>query len=360
MNFTEHYRNRLAENDFEADAAQLEAVDTLDRLATALEADPATGWLRRLIDRGTKKTPRGLYLWGGVGRGKTFLMDLFFETTAIDKKFRVHFHRFMRLVHDELHSLGSTSDPLDQVASRLADQYHLVCFDEFFVSDIADAMILSRLLNGLFDRGVTLVTTSNSPPAELYKDGLQRQRFVPAIELLETHCKVMNVDGGTDYRLRQLESASLYLTPIVSVTEEALRCHFENLAPGNSVEGRQLRIEGRDIPTLRCAKGVAWFEFNAVCDGPRSQNDYIELARLFHTVLVENVPVFTPETNNQARRFIALVDEFYDRRVKLILSAAATIDALYQGDRLSFEFERTRSRLSEMQSHEYLAEAHLA
>ena len=360
MKFTNHYTSKLAEYDLEPDAAQLQAVEALDDLWVALEQTSGSGWLSRLVGKKKAPAPRGLYLWGGVGRGKTFLMDLFFDVAPVKKKFRIHFHRFMRLVHEELKQLERTSDPLDHVADRLADKYRLICFDEFFVSDIADAMILGRLLGGLFERGITLVTTSNSAPADLYRDGLQRQRFLPAIALLESHCRVMNIDGGVDYRLRQLESASIYLTPVTEGTEGELRCHFDHIAPGGSVERRVMRIEGRDVCTIRCAKGIAWFEFHAICDGPRSQNDYIELARLFHTVLIENVPVFTRETENQARRFIALVDEFYDRRVKLILSAAADIDRLYQGRRLEFEFERTRSRLIEMQSHDYLAQAHIA
>ena len=303
---------------------------------------------------------RGFYLWGGVGRGKTFLMDLFFETLSLKSKKRIHFHRMMREVHDKLKCNSDTQDPLDKVAADIARDTHVLCFDEFFVHDIADAMILARLLEGLFARGVVLITTSNIPPDGLYADGLQRERFLPAISLLEQHTQVIELDGGIDYRFRVMQKAGTYLTPADDAATARLQKLFLDVAPGAWIEMRSLDILGREIHTLRCAKGVAWFDFNELCDGPRSQNDYIEIARWYQTVIVSEVPVLTHDLENQARRFISMVDEFYDRRVKLILSAAATVGALYQGSKLDIEFRRTASRLNEMQSAEYLHEAHIA
>jgi cell division protein ZapE len=304
--------------------------------------------------------PKGLYIWGGVGRGKTFLMDLFFETLALGQKRRIHFHRMMREVHARLQALGPIEDPLDEVAAEIASSTRVLCFDEFFVSDIGDAMILGRLLDGLFRRGVTLVTTSNSPPDELYKDGLQRQRFVPAIEMLKSHTQVVHVDGNVDYRLRLLQQAGTYLSPDNDAAQTKLRRYFDESASSQIVASATLEINDRDIRALYCAKGIAWFDFTDICDGPRSQNDYIEVARWYPTVIVSGVPRLDSTLENQARRFIALVDEFYDRRVKLIIAAAAALDSLYSGKRLTFEFDRTVSRLIEMQSTDYLASPHLA
>ncbi len=301
----------------------------------------------------------GLYLWGDVGRGKTFLMDLFFETLRVEKKTRIHFHRMMADVHRRLKTLGDVEDPLAKVAADIARQTQVLCFDEFFVSDIADAMILGRLLDGLFERGVTLVATSNSPPTELYANGLQRERFLPAIDLLQTRTRVIHLDGETDYRLRLLQQAGTYLTPVNADTMAKLSHYFHEIASGEVVERRLLDVLGRQIPTERCAKGVVWFDFEAICDGPRSQQDYIEIARWYPTVIISDIPVLTAEKENQARRFIALVDEFYDRKVKLIVSAAAEPESIYAGQKLTFEIQRTTSRLVEMQSTTYLHSAHL-
>ncbi|MDZ7643206.1 MAG: cell division protein ZapE [Woeseiaceae bacterium] len=303
---------------------------------------------------------RGLYLWGGVGRGKTFLMDLFHETLAIPAKRRRHFHRMMSEVHEQLKSLPDERDPLDSVAAQLAATTEVLCFDEFFVSDIGDAMILGRLLDGLFRRGVTLVATSNVPPSGLYEDGLQRQRFLPAIRLLEQHTRVLELGGDVDYRLQLLEQAGTYLSPANDEAAARLGDFFARLAPGRIEEERTLDINGRPVETLRAARGVAWFSFAALCEGPRSNADYIEIARWYHTVIVSDVPPLGVDGDDPARRFIALVDEFYDRRVKLVLSAALPADALYRGRRLDFEFRRTRSRLSEMGSRAYLQSAHRA
>ena len=364
LDIREAYQRSLLKDGHDSDPAQLEIVARLETLQKQLQ-DPRrrrSGLFSRLLgNRSDRASPiKGMYVWGGVGRGKTFLMDLFFDTLQIDAKRRVHFHRIMQEVHARLGALDDTADPLDVVAASLADNVQVLCFDEFFVSDIGDAMILSRLLDGLFRRGVTLVTTSNSPPDDLYKDGLQRQRFLPAIELLKQHTEVVEMDSGTDYRLRMLEKAGTWMSPDDERAREVLQSVFDESA-SSAVHGKSsLHINGRDIPVEQSAKGIAWFEFEAICDGPRSQSDYIELARWFPEIIVSGVPRFGADREDQARRFIALVDEFYDRHVKLIVSAATAPADLYAGDRLRFEFERTSSRLVEMQSHDYLALPHLA
>lgn len=343
------------------DPAQRQVVALLESLQQRLShVNRKRSILSRLVGRRRGPPVRGLYLWGGVGRGKTFLMDLFFSTLPLKRKKRVHFHRMMNSIHAELATLEDVEDPLDVVAERLASSARVLCFDEFFVSDIGDAMILGRLLEGLFSRGVTLVATSNSPPGELYRDGLQRARFLPAIRLLETHTAVVELDGGRDYRLRLLEQAGTFIPADRDDVDEALFQFFCRVASGDSEEGRVIELLDRPIRTIRSGRGVAWFDFDVICGGPRSASDYVELAQLCHTVIVSGVPVLDGERENEARRFIALVDELYDRRVKLILSAAASIDALYTGNKLAFEFRRTESRLIEMQSTEYLRQPHAA
>ena len=362
MNVREAYEESLQHEGHERDSAQEKIVVLLGELQDRLQFEQRSG-LRRFLGRFIAERnppPKGLYIWGGVGRGKTFLMDLFFETLTLDARKRIHFHRMMHDVHQRLKKLGDTEDPLDTVAADIASEMRVLCFDEFYVSDIGDAMILSRLLAGLFQRGVTLVATSNSPPDDLYKDGLQRQRFLPAIELLKKHTRVVNMDGGIDYRLRLLQQAGTYLSPDDAAASARLQHFFDESASSHITSDRQLDINGREIRARRCARGIAWFDFSDICDGPRSQNDYIEIARWYPTVIVSGVPQLDATLDDQARRFIALVDEFYDRRVKLIISAAAELHALYAGTRLAFEFERTVSRLVEMQATEYLAAPHLA
>ena len=340
------------------DPAQAEVAQQLDTLYHALLA-----WRpprRRLFGKPPVIAPvRGLYLWGDTGRGKTWLVDLFYKCLPFAEKTRRHFHRFMADVHAELRQYREHSDPLALVADGLAARARVICFDEFFVSDIADAMILGTLFEKLFARGITLVATSNVPPRDLYKDGLQRGRFLPAIEQLELHTEVIHVGGETDYRFRLLERAEIYHVPLDATAEAGMAALFAAAAPEDTHNRGPLRVLGRQIPVRCRADGVAWFDFAAVCSGPRSQSDYIEIARSFHTVLVSGVPRFTPANENEARRFIALVDEFYDRSVKLILSAAVPLDSLYGGQRLAFEFKRTTSRLEEMQSMTYLAAPHL-
>ncbi|MCC5861421.1 MAG: AFG1 family ATPase [Gammaproteobacteria bacterium] len=354
------YQQALRENLILPDPAQRQAIEKLDALHARLLATP---WHRprrlRLPGLTRRVTPvQGLYLWGGVGRGKTMLMDMFFQSLPFKERRRSHFHRFMNDVHTALGEQREQRDPLSAIATEIAGTTRVICFDEFFVSDITDAMILGTLIKALFDHGVTLVTTSNCAPTELYRDGLQRARFMPAIELLETHTEVLNVDGGTDYRLRLLERASIYQVPPEAAAELRLEAWFHDIAGEGEHSAAPLSILGREIPVRCCADGVAWFEFSSLCEGPRSQNDYIELARLFHTVLISGIPRLDGTSDNAARRLMALVDEFYDRRVKLIVSADAPPGELYTGDRLGFEFRRTASRLEEMQSHEYLAAEH--
>ncbi|GAA5523954.1 cell division protein ZapE [Microbulbifer aestuariivivens] len=359
----QRYQRDLQRPEFIADPSQEAAVAELEDLYRRLLRDGVSvglwGRLRKLW-KGAPEPELGLYFWGGVGRGKTYLMDAFYESLPFEQKYRTHFHRFMREVHRELKSLAGEKNPLQLVAERIARKTRVLCFDEFFVSDITDAMILATLLDGLFQRGVTLVATSNIVPEGLYRDGLQRARFLPAIELLKRHTKVVNVDGGVDYRLRALEKAELYHSPLDEAAGRSLERSFSAL----TVEGAEVRervgleIEGRTITAVREADDVAWFEFSELCDGPRSQNDYIELAREYHTVLLANVPQFDERMDSQARRFINLVDEFYDRCVKLIISAQVPAEELYRARHLSFEFQRTVSRLLEMQSREYLARPH--
>jgi cell division protein ZapE len=360
----ERYHSDLNERGFEHDSAQFAAVTELNRLYQSLRDDmQGKGLIWSLKDKLglVKHEPiEGLYMWGGVGRGKTYLMDLFYDALPFENKLRTHFHRFMRQVHAELKLVEQEKNPLEHISVKFAERYKVICFDEFFVVDITDAMILANLLDGLFRRGVTLVATSNIEPEGLYKDGLQRARFLPAISLLKQHTKVMNVDGGTDYRLRTLKQSKLYYSPHDETTQAAMERSFLQLCPDaeHIQDSVDIEVEGRSITALKEADDVVWFDFYALCDGPRSQNDYIELAREYHTVLVSNVPTFSSSNDDQARRFIYLVDEFYDRRVKLILSAAEHFIDLYREGRLAFEFERTQSRLQEMQSEDYLAEEH--
>jgi cell division protein ZapE len=349
----------VADGRWQHDAAQVAALVELDRLHRELLAAQPASWLQRAAAALRAPEPvRGLYLWGRVGRGKTFLVDLLYEGLGELPRQRWHFHRFMGEVHARIRALPDTADTVAVVAREMARDLRLLVLDEFFVGDIGDAMILGRLLDQLFAQGVTLATTSNQPPQELYRDGLQRASFLPAIALLERHCVVWRLDSAQDYRLRQLTRAATYLCPLGEAAEAALQEHFERLAGHAARLPGPLRINERDIPARALADGVAWFEFAALCEGPRSAADYIELARGFHTVLVSNVPRMGADREDPARRFVHLVDEFYDRRVNLLLSAAADPLSLYQGRRLEREFERTSSRLVEMQSAEYLALEH--
>jgi cell division protein ZapE len=415
------YRQQLSERGFRPDPVQAKVIERLDnlrqRLITAREADSSLvrRWFGAFGGKSESGPVRGIYLWGGVGRGKTWMMDLFFQSLPFAERRRRHFHRFMHDVHTELKTLQQREAPLDVVAERIAQDARVLCFDELFVSDIADAMILGGLFSALFERGVVLVATSNVPPRDLYKSGLQRQRFLPTIDLVEQHLDIVPVVGAVDYRLRTLTQAGTYLPSAVPDTWQRLRELFRELANHDSGDDRaappanglsadvtvlpraanaplsagrapapsasplpptfnqsgrpwplqgeidrahSIEIDGRRIPTLCESGGVVWFDFMALCSGPRSQNDYIEIARDYQSVIVSDVPVLDSLHEDEARRFIALVDELYDRNVNLILSAAAPPTELYRGDRVAFQFERTASRLIEMQSEEYLAREH--
>ena len=359
----ERYRDELARGILLPDPAQAALIEELDRIHRSLAAAPDGRMLARLagkLGRGRREPVPGLYVWGGVGRGKTHLVDLFYRASPFDSKLRMHFHRFMRLVHGELNALPEREDPLRIVAGRLAARARLLCFDEFHVSDITDAMILGRLLGALFERGATLVATSNIVPSELYAGGLQRERFLPAIALIERHTKVVHLGSGADYRLRALERARTWYSPLGPDAERGLAECFRALAPGHAAAGGgALTILGRTVPAVRHADGIAWFDFETLCGGPRSVADYIEIARDFHTVVLSGVPVLDDDRRDPLRRFIHLVDELYDRNVNLIASAAASPERLYLGRRLAEPFQRTRSRLVEMQSTAYLGRGHI-
>lgn len=356
-------RDEVAAHRLESDPRQQQAAARLDELRTALLAQSRSLGERlrarmRWLPVRPKAPLRGVYLWGSVGRGKTLLMDLFYESLRPRMARRSHFYRFMQQVHARLRGFKNRSDPLDLVAGHLAASARVICLDELFVADIADAMILAGLFEGLFRRGVTLVATSNIPPQELYKDGLQRQRFLPAIDLLERHMDIVQLNGSIDYRLRQLEQAPTYLDSTLAGTQALLAQRFAALAGGGALRQSTLTVEDRPIKALAIGPGLVWFEFRDICEGPRSQNDYIEIARLYHSVFISNIPRFTARDENAARRFIMLIDEFYDRNVNIVVSAAAAPAALYHGEALRMEFLRTASRLIEMQTQAYLARQH--
>ena len=360
------YELQVVTRGFAADPAQLAVVARLDELRGQLlsaASAPRTRlprWLTALSGRGSRVAPRGLYLWGGVGRGKTWLMDLFFDALPIAQRRRRHFHRFMHDVHAQLARLKQQRSPLDEVAATLARDTRVLCLDELYVTDIADAMILAGLFHGLLRRGVTLVTTSNTPPGELYRDGLQRERFVPAIRLLERHLEVLRLGGAIDHRLRRLTQAGTWLAAGAPRTARRQQGQFAGLSHHGGHPRGHNEINGRSIPVVQSGGGAVWFEFAALCSGPRSQEDYIEIARDYQSVILAGVPVMGPAREDEARRFIALVDEFYDHNVNLIVSAQAQPAGLYQGERLRAAFARTSSRLIEMQSADYLAREHRA
>jgi cell division protein ZapE len=344
----------LAERGYIADPAQLRAIDALERCENEWADYKArrSNVIAKMLVR--PPIPRGVYMHGGVGRGKSFLMDCFFQSVPLTRKTRLHFHEFMREVHRELQELKGQQNPLDELGKRIARRFRLICFDEFHVADVTDAMILHRLLDAMFANRVSIVTTSNFHPDDLYPHGLHRDRILPAIALLKQKLEVINVDNGTDYRRRTLEHVKLYHTPLGEVAEAALKHAFDELAEARD-ESPLLHIEHRELRALRRAGGVVWFDFATLCGGPRSQNDYLELAQQFHTLILSNVPQMPPRLASEARRFTLLVDVLYDRRVKLIMSAAVPAEELYTEGPLAHEFPRTVSRLQEMQSAEYLA-----
>jgi cell division protein ZapE len=354
MAVRELYERRLVERGYTTDEAQSRAIDALERCENEwlaylrLRRNALTKMIRR------PPIPRGVYMHGGVGRGKSFLMDCFYQSVPLKRKTRLHFHEFMREVHRELQELRGTANPLDALGRRMARRFRMICFDEFHIADVTDAMILHRLLEALFANRVSIVTTSNFHPDELYPNGLHRDRILPAIELLKRNLEVLNVDAGTDYRLRTMDRVKVYHTPLDARAEVRMRSAFEELAEVADEEPL-LRIEQREVQARRRAGGVVWFDFAQLCGGPRSQNDYLELAARFHTVLLSNVPAMSPRLASEARRFTWLVDVLYDRQVKLILSAAVQPEALYTEGPLAHEFPRTASRLKEMQTSQYLS-----
>ncbi len=353
MNVQEYYQHALTERGFKSDPAQAAAVDRLQQAYddwVQYKAQRSSAF-KRLINR--PDVPKGVYMWGGVGRGKSFLMDSFYSVVPVVRKTRLHFHEFMRAVHGQLDELKGVADPLDEVAKRIAKKYRLICFDEFHVSDIADAMILYNLLKALFDNGVSFVMTSNYEPSTLYPDGLHRDRMLPTIALLEEKLDILNVDAGNDYRKRALEQVEAYYTPLNAASDHALREAYAKVAD-TADESPIVHIENREIRALRRAGGVIWFDFATLCGGPRSQNDYLELASRFHTVVLSGIPAMSAGQSSEARRFTWLIDVFYDHKVKLIMSAAVEPEELYTTGMLANEFHRTVSRIIEMQSREYM------
>jgi cell division protein ZapE len=360
----ERYRAELENGQLQADAAQHRTVEHTQRLYQALlDAEGnGGGWfarLRRRFESTARQPVRGLYLWGGVGRGKTHIVNGFFAALPFADKQRVHFHSFMQLVHARLAALGHRQDPLAAVAGDLASVARVICFDEFHVSDITDAMLLSRLLQALFGHGVTLVATSNIAPDELYRDGLQREQFLSAIELIKEHTEVVHLDSQVDYRLRVLERAEIYHHPLDEQAEAGLLACFEALGPENVRIGEELRVAGRGIATKRLADGILWVDFTEICETPRSASDYIDIARCYHTVLISDVPFMDDEQRDRVIRFIHLVDELYEHNVNLVISAAAPPEEIYSGRHLAERFARAESRLMEMQTRAYLAAKHL-
>ncbi|MGL6020343.1 MAG: cell division protein ZapE [Gibbsiella quercinecans] len=366
------YQQALAAGEYQPDEVQHQAVTRLEgiyhELLQRTPAAPAQAaglrgalsrWLGKSAPAAATRPVQGLYMWGGVGRGKTWLMDMFFHSLPGDRKLRLHFHRFMLRVHEELAELQGHENPLEIVADGFKAQADVLCFDEFFVSDITDAMLLATLLQALFARGITLVATSNIPPDDLYRNGLQRARFLPAIALINEFCEVMNVDAGIDYRLRTLTQAHLYLAPLNAQTRQEMDQMFLRLAGRPGDDAPVLTINHRPLPAIRAVDGVLAVDFHTLCEEARSQLDYIALSRLYHSVMLYNVQIMGTEAENTARRFLALVDEFYERNVKLVIAAAAPMAEIYQGTQLQFEYQRCLSRLQEMQSEAYLQRPHL-
>ena len=368
MSLTEQYKKALQQPDMKHDAVQEQAISKLESLSLALTEEQKSPFLRILkklapFPQHQSRPIKGLYFWGSVGRGKTWLMNLFYEELAIKEKNRIHFHHFMLDIHEKLSALNESKNnnrknPLQHIARQLAKKYRVLCIDEFIVTNITDAMILSELLHALFKHQVCLVATSNRVPDDLYLNGLQRERFLPAIELIKTHTEVFHLDGGIDHRTSLLEQSDVYYSPITENTNQQISLRIHELAITPVIENKILFVLGREIQTISCSEEVAWFDFETICTTPRAAQDYIELAQQFNTIIVSNIPVLNENSDDKARRFIYLIDELYDRNVKLIASAQTEPEKLYRGDMLEFAFHRTSSRLIEMRSHQYLCQSH--
>ena len=353
----ERYAQALSSGQFLPDEAQAQAVHELDRVWQELLSRYKAS--KKAFRRFRRQTaPKGVYMWGGVGRGKTWLMDQFFESIPFRRKTRMHFHHFMQFVHKELNKLSGQRNPLDLVADQIYKDAVVICFDEFFVSNVTDAMILSDLFQKLFTRGITLIATSNIAPDGLYKNGIHRDRFIPTIEMVKKNCVILNVDAGVDYRLRVLKQAQLFKSPLNDENKTWMAERFNALVLSQTISKDSIIINNREVETLGHTEDVLWCEFRELCMKPRSPSDFIEIANIYNTVLVSNVPHLDDNLSEGTRRFIYLVDEFYDRGVKLLLTSTDSIIEIYEGEKLAFEIERTRSRLSEMQSDEYLQSAH--
>ncbi len=367
MSLTEHYKTALKQPDMVHDAMQEQAITRLEALSSSLrtnDKNPLLNFLKRysllqaLVQKIQPPATQGLYLWGNVGRGKSWLMNLFYEELAIKEKKRIHFHHFMLDIHEKLSSLDRQKNPLQHIAKQLAKKYRVLCIDEFIVTNITDAMILSELLHALFKHQVCLVATSNRVPDDLYLNGLQRERFLPAIELIKTHTEVFHLDGGVDHRTSLLELSDVYYFPIDENTDQQISRRMQELSITPVIDNKTLNILNREIKTISCSDEIAWFDFDILCTAPRAAQDYIELAQRFNTIIVSNIPVMDEYSDDRARRFIYLIDELYDRNVILIASACAEPEKLYLGNMLEFAFHRTSSRLIEMRSHQYLSQSH--
>ncbi len=359
MDLIAQYHHSVQGKHFEHDQSQFETLKYFQALSLRLQQTAQQNWTKRLRTKISQRgvSQRGLYLWGGVGRGKTWLMDMFFNALPFEQKLRLHFRHFMQEIHAELAQLAGRRDPLLIVAQRFAQRARVLCLDEFYVEDITDVMILYRLLDALSAQSIVLVFTSNLAPAELYKNGLQRERFSPVIKLIETGTEVIELSGTTDYRLRKLKQAHTWFSPLNAASERAIEQRFNELVSTTVLIDIPLQINHRQIACRRRVDGIAWFDFYQLCCGPRASADYIELARQFHTIFVSNVPDMGENEEEWAHRFIDMIDEFYDRRIKLLITADSEPTRLYCGRRYVFGFRRTASRLLEMRSIDYLAQA---
>jgi len=358
MQLDELYASRVAAAGLHDDPDQRKLIEHFQRVSDQLSARPAKTW-KSFLGKTKPQAIKGLYIYGGVGRGKTWMMDMFFDALAEEQKLRLHFHRFMQMVHAELTQIKGEKDPLKKVAANMAKDTRVLCLDEFHVVDIGDAMILAGLLRALFEENVVLLTTSNVHPDDLYKDGLQRASFLPAIEMLNQKTDVVSMGGDRDFRVQIMSQALVYHWPHGQASDAAMLNEFEQLATGELSTDQIIRINNREMPYRYYAEGLAWFDFEALCGPPRSQHDYIELARSHHTVFISNIPSMGAARDDRTRRFIFLIDEFYDRKVKVVISAEVPLMRLYKGERLAFEFQRTVSRLTEMQTPEYLGSTHI-